>query len=177
MVRLENEVKLDYKDVLIRPKRSTLNSRREVSLSRTFNFVNSKRTWTGVPVAVANMDTTGTFEMAVALAKYQVLVCIHKHYTLEEWKAFGNKNADVLQYVAVSSGTSDADLQLVKEIMTEVPQIPFVCLDVANGYAEGFVQAVRSVRANHPDKIIMAGNVVTGRSQYARFHLIHLFCL
>lgn len=163
MVRLENDTKLDYKDVLIRPKRSTLNSRKEVSLVRTFHFRNSKQSWTGVPVVVANMDTTGTFEMATALSEHKVLVCIHKHYTLEEWKTFAKEHKEVVPYVAVSCGTSPTDMAGLKDILEHIPEIPFICLDVANGYAENFVETVRSMRKTFPEKTVMAGNVVTGK--------------
>ena len=90
-MRIENDLKLDFKDVLFRPKRSKLKSRSDVNLERTFTFVNSKQTWTGVPILAANMDTVGTFEMAAAFAELKLLVCIHKHYTIKEWYIFLNK--------------------------------------------------------------------------------------
>eukprot|EP00511_Aplanochytrium_stocchinoi_P001645 CAMPEP_0204827156 /NCGR_PEP_ID=MMETSP1346-20131115/4700_1 /ASSEMBLY_ACC=CAM_ASM_000771 /TAXON_ID=215587 /ORGANISM="Aplanochytrium stocchinoi, Strain GSBS06" /LENGTH=317 /DNA_ID=CAMNT_0051955493 /DNA_START=176 /DNA_END=1129 /DNA_ORIENTATION=+ len=108
------------------------------------------------------MDTTGTFEMAKALSEHKILVCIHKHYSVEQWTEFGNNNKEVLPYVAVSAGTSSADLETVAEVLKAVPEIPMICLDVANGYSEYFVHVVEKVRAAHPEKIIMAGNVVTG---------------
>lgn len=162
MVRIDSEVKLDFKDVLIRPKRSTLSSRKQVSLVRTFKFLNSKQTWTGIPITVANMDTTGTFEMADALAKHKCLVCIHKHYSVEQWKEFGKTHESSLSYVAVSAGTSEVDMKQIKDILEAVPKVQFICLDVANGYAENFVKTVRKVRKMFPSKTIMAGNVVTG---------------
>ena len=85
---IENELKLGFKDVMIRPKRSTLKSRSQVSLERNFTFVNSQKKWRGVPIIAANMDTVGTFEMATALAEEKIITAIHKHYTLEEWSAF-----------------------------------------------------------------------------------------
>lgn len=91
-MRLEEGIKLEFKDVLFRPKRSTLSSRAEVSLDITYRFRNSKKTWTGVPLVAANMDTTGTFEMAVAFAKRKCLVCMHKHYTVDEWKVRKTRN-------------------------------------------------------------------------------------
>lgn len=160
-MRLENDVKLDFKDVLIRPKRSTLKSRSEVELDREYSFVNSKRSFDGVPIIAANMDTVGTFEVAVALAKFRFITAIHKHYTVEEWVDFGNKFPDALPHVAVSSGTSEADFEKLKDITAKV-NVPFVCLDVANGYSEHFVKHVRRVREALPDHTIMAGNVVTG---------------
>ena len=94
-MRLETDIKLDFKDVLIRPKRSTLKSRSQVSLDRTYSFRNSKQTWTGVPVISANMDTTGTFEIAAAMAAQKCFTCLHKHYSPEEIIDFFNKNPTV----------------------------------------------------------------------------------
>eukprot|EP00924_Labyrinthula_sp_SR-Ha-C_P013904 maker-scaffold_5-snap-gene-17.4-mRNA-1 protein AED:0.00 eAED:0.00 QI:104/1/1/1/1/1/2/61/364 len=162
MTRIEYDIKLDYKDVLIRPKRSTLKSRKEVNLNRTYTCKHSEKTWTGVPVVVANMDTSGTFEMAAAVGKHNLLTCIHKHYGLGEWKKFADTHPNIVPYVAASSGTSESDLKQLNEILATVPAVAMICLDVANGYSENFVQVVRKVRETHPSKIIMAGNVVTG---------------
>lgn len=160
-MRIEQEVKLDFKDVLLRPKRSTLKSRSQVSLDRTFTFRNSKQTWTGVPVVAANMDTVATFEMAVALAKDRLITAIHKHYTVQEWKEFADKNPNVMNHVAVSSGISEDDFKKLGEIIAATP-VKMICLDVANGYSEFFVEFVRKVRKTYPQHTIMAGNVVTG---------------
>lgn len=162
MPRIEFEVKLGYEDVLFRPKRSTLASRSSVALEREFKFRNSKHKFTGVPVMASNMDTTGTFEMAKAFRKKGCFVCIHKHYTVDDWVAFAENNPEALQNVAVSSGSGAADLGTLKEIVTKIPGVQFICLDVANGYSEHFVEFVKKVRAAHPDKTIIAGNVVTG---------------
>jgi len=160
-MRIENEVKLDFKDVLLRPKRSTLKSRSQVTLERTYVFKHSKKSWTGVPIVSANMDTTGTFEMAVSLGEHKILTAIHKHYTVEEWKAFAAAYPAMLPYVCCSSGTSDADFVKLGEILKEVA-VDFICLDVANGYSEHFVNLVRKVRETFPKHTIFAGNVVTG---------------
>ncbi|KAK7078442.1 GMP reductase 2 [Halocaridina rubra] len=162
MPRIDNDIKLDFKDVLLRPKRSTLKSRSDVELERTITFRNSKQTWTGVPVIAANMDTVGTFEMAITLAKHKCFTTVHKHYSLDEWKDFGEKNKDDVPYVAASSGISDSDWERLQQILTALPDIKFICLDVANGYSEVFVEYVRKVRKNYPDHTILAGNVVTG---------------
>ncbi|XP_068206081.1 GMP reductase 2-like [Palaemon carinicauda] len=162
MPRIDNDIKLDFKDVLLRPKRSTLKSRSDVELVRTITFRNSKHTWTGIPVIAANMDTVGTFEMATALAKHKCFTTVHKHYSIEEWKQFGENNPDVVEYVAASSGISASDWERLQQILSAVPSIKFICLDVANGYSEVFVEYVRKVRKNYPDHTILAGNVVTG---------------
>ena len=160
-MRIEEDAKLDFKDVLLRPKRSTLVSRSQVDLSRTFKFRHSQRTWTGVPLIVANMDTVGTFEMAQTLAKHQAMVAVHKHYTADEWKAFVAAHPDVVPYVAVSAGTSAKDLQKLDDIIVGCPAVATICLDVANGYSEGFVTTVKLVRERYPRHTIIAGNVVT----------------
>ena len=165
---IDNEVKLDFKDVLIRPKRSNLTSRSEVDLEREFTFKHSSVKWKGVPIMVANMDTTGTFEMAEAVYKHKLFTCIHKYYTLADWVAFAemvtiNSDLDdsIFNYLAVSSGSKDSDLENLQSILSHMPQINFICLDVANGYTEHFVVFVQKVRELYPDKVIIAGSVVT----------------
>lgn len=152
---------MDFKDVLIRPKRSTLKSRSEVSLSRTMVTRHSGRTITCVPLIAANMDTVGTFEMAVAFAEYDCMVAIHKHYSIDEWKNFVSDHPDVAKNVMVSSGSSKADLDKLEMILAACPQVTSVCLDVANGYSEFFVETVQHVREKFPNHTIAAGNVVT----------------
>lgn len=111
-MRIEEDLKLGFKDVLIRPKRSTLKSRSDVELEREFTFKHSGMRWSGVPVIAANMDTVGTFAMAKALASFDILTAVHKHYSVEEWRAFVQAQADsVLRHVMVSTGTSDADFE------------------------------------------------------------------
>ena len=107
-MRIEEDLKLGFKDVLIRPKRSTLKSRSDVELERQFTFKHSGQSWSGVPIIAANMDTVGTFSMASALASFDILTAVHKHYSVEEWQAFiNNSSADVLKHVMVSTGTSE----------------------------------------------------------------------
>lgn len=162
-MRIENELKLGFKDVMIRPKRSTLKSRSQVTLEREFKFLHSDIVWTGIPIMAANMDTVGTFEMAKALAEHNIFTAIHKHYSLQEWQEFAsNATQKVLRNIAVSTGTGKKDAEKVAQILTEFPQINFICIDVANGYSEHFVEFLKKMRKNHPNKIILAGNVVTG---------------
>ena len=155
------DTKLDFKDVLIRPKRSTLRSRKEVRMERSITFKHSGRTLTCVPVVVANMDTVGTFEMAKALCEHGCLVAIHKHYPVEAWRAFVAEAPAAARHVAVSMGTSPADAAKVDAILSSCPEVTTICIDVANGYAECFVDRVRETRAKWPTHTIMAGNVVT----------------
>lgn len=162
-MRIESELKLGFKDVLFRPKRSTLKSRSQVNLTRNFTFKHSARQWEGVPVIAANMDSVGTFEMATALAKHGVMTAVHKHYTVEQWKDFvDNADSETLNKVMVSTGTSDADFDKISQILGFNDELIFICIDIANGYSEHLVDFVSKVRAAFPDKVISAGNVVTG---------------
>ncbi|KAI9006423.1 putative GMP reductase [Hyaloraphidium curvatum] len=158
-MRIETEVKLDFKDVLIRPKRSTLKSRAEVSLQREYRFRNSGLNWEGIPVIAANMDTTGTLAMAEVLAQHDLLTAIAKQYEEDD---FAKLKPEVAKHVAISSGTSDYDFERMSRCVRANPDVPFLCLDVANGYSEHFVDYVRKVRETFEDKTIIAGNVVTG---------------
>ncbi len=158
-MRIEDEIKLTFDDVLIRPKRSTLVSRSEVDLTRDFKFKNTSKTWSGVPIISANMDTTGTFETAKSLEKYGILTAIHKFYSLKDWED-NLKNLNP-KYLIVTVGSSDEEFNKAKNIFKLNNELDFLCLDVANGYREDFLQAVAKFREAFPDKIIMAGNVAT----------------
>ncbi|MEZ9177333.1 GMP reductase [Vibrio kanaloae] len=162
-MRIEQELKLGFKDVLFRPKRSTLKSRSQVELTRNFTFKHSGRQWSGTPVIAANMDSVASFEMAAALAEHGVMTAVHKHYTVEQWAEFA-KTADkkTLNNVFVSTGTSEAEFEKVKKIMALSEDFVFICIDIANGYSEHLVDYVQKVRAEFPNKVISAGNVVTG---------------
>lgn len=162
-MRIEMDLKLGFKDVMFRPKRSTLKSRSEVSLERNFKFLHSTSEWTGIPIMAANMDTVGTFEIAQVLAKEKLFTAIHKHYTLEEWNNFlKNATPDFYNYIAISTGTGQEDFEKIGKVITANPSLKFICIDVANGYSEHFVEFLKKTRTQYPDKIIIAGNVVTG---------------
>jgi GMP reductase len=160
-MRIESDVKLDFANVLIRPKRSTLSSRAEVDLHRTFTFRHTGTTWTGVPVMAANMDTTGTFEMAAELAKHHMVTCLHKYQSKAAWTEFAQAHPEALPFVAVTGGISEVDFDMVSWVVNSFPTIGFICLDIANGYQEVFVDAVRRVRKAFPTIPLIAGNVVT----------------
>ena len=155
-MRILDDVKLDFTDVLITPKRSQYSSRSEVSLERTFKFKYSSHTWTGVPIMVSNMDSTGTIEMALELQKHKVLTCLHKYYTKDD---LINKGLDST-YFAVSTGIGDKDLENLKSII-ETINPHFICIDVANGYMLKLIEKCREIREKYPDKILIAGNVCT----------------
>nr|KAF6500214.1 guanosine monophosphate reductase 2 [Molossus molossus] len=122
MPHIDNDVKLDFKDVLLRPKRSTLKSRSEVDLTRSFSFRNSKQMYTGIPIIAANMDTVGTFEMAKVLCKFSLFTAVHKHYSLKQWEEFASQNPDCLEHLAASSGTGASDFKQLEQILETIPQ-------------------------------------------------------
>ena len=161
-MRIETEVKLDYSDVLIRPKRSTLESRKDVILERTFKFLHSTKSWTGIPIMAANMATTGTFSMAKELSKHKIITTLHKYYSVDQLE----KELPVLNqphYVAYTMGIRDSDFEKLDLILDKGldKYFDFVCLDVPNGYLERFSRCVKKVRSLLPDHILIAGNVVT----------------
>ena len=164
MPHIDNNIKLDFKDVLIRPKRSTIKSRADVDLSWHVVHRHSKKTFPEdvIPIIVSNMDTTGTFTMAKEIAKHKMLTAVHKHYSIEEWKEFAAENPDILPYTIVSCGMMGKDVEKVAGILNGIPEIRAICLDVANGYSEHFVEFVKEIRTKFPEHIIIAGNVVTG---------------
>ena len=162
-MRIEEDIKLGFKDVLIRPKRSTLKSRSQVDLIRHFSFKYSSNIWSGIPIIAANMDTIGTFQMAQSLSFFNILTAVHKYYSLEEWRNFINLSSkDVLNHVIVSIGTSDLDFKKIKKIFSMSSDLKYICIDVANGYSEHIVSFLKLIRDFFPEKIICAGNVVTG---------------
>lgn len=174
-MRIIDDVKLDYADVLILPKRSTLTSRKEVSLERTYKF-KWGGTWTGIPIIAANMDGVGTFSMAKSLIEFKCLTALTKHYTVEQYNEFFTqlKHLDQENYidrgvasakrlVIYSLGTTREDLKKFDEVC-KLPSwkgANMVCIDVANGYTQAFVDFIREFREQRPELILIAGNVVT----------------
>jgi GMP reductase len=168
-MRLEEDLKLDYKDVLIRPKRSTLQSRSQVKLNRKFQFRNYEPDfdigddhYNGIPIMAANMDGVGTFAMADKLAEGEIFTCLVKTYLAEELIEYFSGPIDRTECVAMSIGTSDHDYYKLIKVKSEVEnKLKYVCMDIANGYSDHFAAHVRRVRAEFPDLVIIAGNVVT----------------
>jgi GMP reductase len=161
-MHIDRDIKLDFKDVLIRPKRSALPSRAEVDVHREFQFKHSGHNYNGIPIVAANMDTVGTFEMARALARFDLSVALHKHYAEDALVAFF-QSLDVKSSAFYSMGIASADREKFERVMTRAGDaIQYVCVDVANGYTEGFVKFVEGLRQAHAGLTIMAGNVVTG---------------
>lgn len=160
-MRIEYDVKLDFKDVLIRPKRSVLKTRADVSLEREVKFRHTQTVWKGIPIIASNMDHTGTFDMAKALATHQMMTALDKYISAADWLEFIKTNQAVLPYSFLSIGIADADFKKLEEIM-QLSHLSFICLDAANGYTERFVSFLERLRKKYPQAVIMAGNVVTG---------------
>jgi len=165
-MRIDQDIKLDYSDVLIRPKRSTLSSRKQVRLERKFKFRNSRHEYEGIPIMAANMDGVGTFEMADELAQQNIFTCLVKTYSLEELVDFFNNDYPDnrrTQNIAMSIGTGTIDFDKLEAVYNKVSnKLKYVCMDIANGYSDHFAQHVKKVRNAFPNLVIIAGNVVTG---------------
>ena len=162
-MRIEDDIKLDFKDVLIKPKRSTLTSRSQVDITREYTFCHSGKKYSGVPIVAANMDTVGTFAMTKELANHNMMVALHKHYKVEELRNFWSDNPIVGEHnVFYSMGVTEADIEKVREFSNNYRNfLHYLCIDVANGYSEKFVDVVKKMRDYLPATTIMAGNVVT----------------
>jgi GMP reductase len=98
-MHIEENVKLDFKDVLIRPKRSTLNSRSEVDIHREFKLLHSAHKYSGIPIVAANMDTVGTFSMANLLMLYLLFFSIIKS-ALKTTSSVARPIVSVVKYFA-----------------------------------------------------------------------------
>ena len=161
-MRIEEDIKLDYSDVLLKPKRSTLESRREVELERTFTFYNSPKIWKGIPIFTANMATCGTFEMAKFLAPHKIITTFHKYYCTDDYieffKEFNNPD-----YIAYTLGIRDKDIEELEKMieLRLINNFSFICIDVPNGYIRKFLQTISKIRQLCPEHIIIAGNVVS----------------
>lgn len=153
------ETKLDYDDVLLRPKRSTLTSRKDVDLNREFTFPHSKKTWKGIPIIASNMDTSGTIEIARVLSGYKIITALHKFHSPEDLDQINKP--DILPYVTITTGIREEELENLHILVNRLnPE--FICMDVANGYTQRFIDTVSRVRQKYPQTTIIAGNVATG---------------
>jgi len=161
-MKIDLEVKLDFDDVLILPKRSVLKSRRDVDITRTFIMKHSGRSWTGVPIVAANMDTIGTFAMHKSLSKYQMMTAFHKFYTEEQhlaaWQSMSDREVELAWF---SIGMREQDYRLFCDVQEKDNRIQNLCIDVPSAYLESFVDFLSKVREENPDLTIMAGNVCT----------------
>lgn len=156
------DIKLDFDDVLIVPQRSTLTSRKEISLERTFYFYHSPRQWTGVPIMCANMSFC-SFDLAKALARHKMIACLHKYHSVDDLSQFYASN-NIIDYAWVSIGYKKSDLNHLLEFKDRTNIQPNLCIDVPNGHMDVFVKYCKKVRDHFPDSIIMAGNVTNPSS-------------
>ena len=159
-MRIEEDLKLDYSDVLLRPKRSTLKSRKDVNLLRTYRFKYSKNEWSGIPIMAANMDGVGELGVAEKLSEFEMITCLTKQHNVKKLKE-NKKIKSMYQNIALSIGIKKEDLENLDKILKEFSFFNFICIDVANGYSEHFSSFIKSVRDKYPTKTIIAGNVVT----------------
>ena len=162
MVKIDSTQKLDFHNVLITPKRSTLNSRKEVNLVRSFRFSNGQ-TWEGIPVMTANMASTGTFELYKELVPYKMLTCLHKFYSRNHFESYNQENPDNPldpEYFIVSTVIRENDFENLCSICDYIPT-KWICIDVANGYIPALLEFCKKVRSRYPNHIIIAGNVAT----------------
>jgi GMP reductase len=160
-MKIINDIKLDFSDVLIRPKRSELSSRSEVQLERDITFKYSNYVWNGVPIICSNMDTVSTIDMYKKIKDFRMLMCFHKSIDCND---IIQNNCDPNHFM-LSTGISDNDLSTLNFNINNLYQhgidLKFICIDVANGYMSKLVDFCKQVREMYPNKIIIAGNVVT----------------
>ena len=159
-MRIEEELKLDYSDVLFRPKRSTLSSRKDVNLKRTYKFKYSNNEWSGIPIIAANMDGVGELGVAEKMSEFDMITCLTKQHDIKKLIQY-KKIKSIYKNIALSIGIKKEDFDRLDKLLKEFSFIKFICIDVANGYSERFSKFIKSVREKYPTKTIIAGNVVT----------------
>jgi len=159
-MRIEEEIKLDYSDVLFRPKRSTLKSRKDVDLNRKYTFKHSRSSWKGIPIIASNMDGVGEIDVAKKLTSHKLMTALTKQHDINQIGSIYKKNI-FFDSIALSCGTSKDSYNRLNSILKKYPKFKFICIDVANGYSENFSNFVSEVRKKYPKKTIIAGNVVT----------------
>jgi GMP reductase len=159
-MKIDYSPQLDFNNVLIRPKRTTISSRSQVNLERTFSFPNTSTTWTGVPIISANMDTTGTFEVYDVLSKFKMITCFNKFYTQKDFIDRMAENPLDPDYFMLSCGIGEWNIDTLVEKI-EITKAKWICVDVANGYMRDVVTFCSKLRKVFPDQIIVAGNVAT----------------
>lgn len=157
MPKIVQDPQLDFKDVLIEPRKSHVTSRSKIFLERCFRF-NSGQTWEGIPIVAANMDTTGTFAVYDVLSKNNILTAMNKFYNHDDYRQ--QKSSLHQDMFMVSTGISNADYDKLLSIL-ETINCNWICIDVANGYMKTMLEFCQRVRTTFPDKIIVAGNVCT----------------
>jgi GMP reductase len=163
---IEDGIKLDFNDVLIRPKRSTLASRSGVDIEKVYDYLHASAKEVVVPIVAANMDTVGTMAMAEKLEPEGIQTCLHKYYSVDELVNFFAKAPRLDTFYTL--GIKQEDVEKLLAVDCQLPEIDRdglgihkICIDVANGYQKVFVDHVKRIRNMFPDTVIMAGNVCT----------------
>ena len=165
-MRINYDPKLNFEDVLLEPKRSTLSSRKDVDMTRNFQFRNSGKQMNFLPIFASNMDGVGTFSMAKVLQEYKMMTVITKSTTYDDWKKAVGSGIR-LQSVSVCTGTNvmwdkeALDWTTMTKVLKSFPDIKMITVDVANAYHQNMVDFIKKIRDEYPDKVIIAGNVVT----------------
>ena len=154
-MHIEPDIKFDFDDLLIRPKRSNAPSRKDVVLERTFKMLHSGNTLTCIPICASNFDTVGSMEMARALVKQNLLCCLHKFYAPDKLISFFLSNDSDNTFYTL--GLKDTDWEKLQVVSRQVsPKL--ISLDAANGNTQCFVQRVKQLRERYKNAILMAGN-------------------
>ena len=165
-MRIKEDIKLNFDDVLMEPKRSTLSSRRDVDMTRKFTFINSGKVMNFTPIFASNMDGVGTFSMAKVLQEHKMMTVITKSTSVDQWRQAVGSGLR-LQSVSVSVGTNKMwdreamDYKNMQDVLNSFPDVKMITVDVANAYHQNFVDFIKKVREEYPEKVIVAGNVVT----------------
>ena len=159
---LTQDKKLEFSEVLIKPRPSELASRSDVNLKVAYICKHSKRQIRGCPVIVSNLDSTGTIEMARITNNYGMFVCLHKYIEMEDLTKWFVDIASQRSFVTI--GTSTGEIDKIKHLSEYVDNFKpsyfdKICIDAPNGYTYEFLDMIKYVRTLFPHKIIMAGNV------------------
>lgn len=172
-MKFEDGIKLDFDDVLIKPKRSTLATRSGVDIVKHYNYLHAPIREITVPIIAANMDTTGTFAMSEALTRLEggigMQTALHKHYSEDELVQYYFSGWRLNSWLTI--GIKEDDVKKLRSVDDIIKTrgdggrfgigIEKICIDVANGYQKVFVDHVKRIRDLFPHAVIMAGNVCT----------------
>jgi len=155
-MKIEQDIKLDFSDVLIKPQRSMLESRNDINLEREFKFSHSTQIWKGIPIIASNMDTVGTVNMYNSLNKYNMLTCFHKFLDINDYPENTDNN------YMISIGIRETDYKKLETLYNTNPdKCKIITIDIANGYIKKLVDFCLKVRKLIPNCILIAGSVVT----------------
>ena len=148
-----------FDDVLIRPKFSLLESRRDTDLTRTLPGLGTFR----LPVISANMDTITDVAMAQAMRRQGAQACLHRFCSIEAnvamLQACQDESAPVLPWVSVGLGATE----LERARALQAAGATCFVVDVAHAAQMGVVRQVQSLRAALGEAVsLVVGNFATG---------------